>query len=198
MTISMQKTIQTSKPCEQIDFTKIHQLASDFRASIWSQKWDEQSVYEFVQCKFSTINIHDIISAMAIAILSILKQEDLKTENLLLQENIGNLIAKILSMEKEMNGWTLEVDTDGSILFADDTMIQLSWFSRRDLIGANMNIMNSGEHSKEFWTVFWNTIKSWKIWEWDICNKKRMVLSFGSELPLYQKLMTMEMWKVLR
>ncbi|MDD2892155.1 MAG: EAL domain-containing protein [Candidatus Gracilibacteria bacterium] len=178
----MQKTIQTShpqapqdiaKPSEQIDFTKIHQLASDFRTSVGSQKWDEQNVYKFVQRKFSTINIHDIISAMTIAILSVLKQEDLKTENILLQENIANLVEKVLSMEKELNGGILEVDIDGNILFADDTMIQLSGFSRRDLIGANMNIMNSGEHSKEFWAVFWNTIKSGKIWEGDICNKKK-------------------------
>lgn len=52
-------------------------------------------------------------------------------------------------------------------------MVEHSGYSRQELVGSNMKIMGSGNHTQEFWHNFWTTIKSGKVWAGDICNKKK-------------------------
>ena len=64
-------------------------------------------------------------------------------------------------------------DTSGIITHANKKFVELSKYSRRELIGKNHSILRSDEHSDEFFSEMWNTISSKKIWHGEIKNKAK-------------------------
>ncbi len=64
-------------------------------------------------------------------------------------------------------------DADGIIVEANDAFLNISRYSRDELIGSNHNIVNSGFHSQAFWQEFWRTISSGMPWRGEICNKAK-------------------------
>jgi PAS domain S-box-containing protein len=111
----------------------------------------------------------------------VLIQEDnsrLRQENQELQTQIQELVEQIVNIEREIDIFSkhecsIEISTDGIVMSVNDFMLELSWFTRGELIWKNMRIMNSWVHSEEFWKNFWTTILSGRVWAWDICNRKK-------------------------
>lgn len=64
-------------------------------------------------------------------------------------------------------------DRNGNILSANDYFCKISKYDRKELIGQNHRILNSGTHSKEFFEEMWNTILNGDIWNGEICNKAK-------------------------
>lgn len=64
-------------------------------------------------------------------------------------------------------------DKSGRITYANDYFYKISKFEKGELIGKNHRVLNSGEHSKEFFENLWSTISSGKIWSGEIKNKAK-------------------------
>ncbi len=64
-------------------------------------------------------------------------------------------------------------DIKGKITYVNDKFIEISKYSKEELIGADHRILNSGYHPKEFMKNLWTTIKSGKIWMGEIKNKAK-------------------------
>lgn len=64
-------------------------------------------------------------------------------------------------------------DLDGNITFVNDRFVEISGYSREELMGRNHRILNSGFHSKEFFAGMWAEISQGKIWHGEVCNKKK-------------------------
>src|ERR1700761_1731090 len=64
-------------------------------------------------------------------------------------------------------------DTNGNIIYANDLFCEVSKFTRKELIGANHRIINSGFHPNVFFKDLWNTITSGKVWHGEIKNKAK-------------------------
>ena len=60
---------------------------------------------------------------------------------------------------------------NGTILYVNDEFCQLSKFEKKEIIGQNYRIINSGFHSKAFFKQMWETIISGSTWRGEI--KKR-------------------------
>jgi PAS domain S-box-containing protein len=64
-------------------------------------------------------------------------------------------------------------DQKGIIIHANDNFCKISKYSRKELIGKDHRIVNSGYHSKEFIQDLWVTIANGKIWKGELKNKAK-------------------------
>jgi len=64
-------------------------------------------------------------------------------------------------------------DLNGKIETANDNFVNISQYSREELIGQDHRILNSGYHSKEFIRNLWVTIANGKVWRNEIRNKAK-------------------------
>jgi PAS domain S-box-containing protein len=64
-------------------------------------------------------------------------------------------------------------DNMGVIIDVNDAFCQVSGHVRKELLGQNHRVINSGEHSLEFWSRMWATITGGRPWRGEICNRTK-------------------------
>jgi PAS domain S-box-containing protein len=64
-------------------------------------------------------------------------------------------------------------DEKGVILYVNEQFVKLSKYERSELIGKTHSIINSGYHSREFFSDLWKTIQSGLVWRGEIRNRAK-------------------------
>jgi len=64
-------------------------------------------------------------------------------------------------------------DVTGKIIYANDKFVEISKYSREELLGQDHRILNSGYHSKEFIRNLWVTIANGRVFHAEIKNKAK-------------------------
>ena len=64
-------------------------------------------------------------------------------------------------------------DLSGRILYANDKFVQISGYSREELLGSNHNVVSSGTHDESFWQNFWGSLNKGSNFVGEICNRKK-------------------------
>jgi len=64
-------------------------------------------------------------------------------------------------------------DPEGRIIQVNNKFQQISGYSLKELLGQNHSIINSGTHTKQFFSEMWTTISNGKIWHGEVCNRSK-------------------------
>ena len=64
-------------------------------------------------------------------------------------------------------------DTQGTILYANPRLCEISGHTVDELLGQNHRIMRSGVHDAEYFSRMWATISAGQVWNGEICNRKK-------------------------
>ena len=64
-------------------------------------------------------------------------------------------------------------DAAGRITFVNENFIDISGFSRNELLGKDHSVINSGFHPNEFWIEMWKTIRSGEVWRAQVRNRRK-------------------------
>ncbi|HJV45957.1 MAG TPA: EAL domain-containing protein [Bacillota bacterium] len=64
-------------------------------------------------------------------------------------------------------------DTNGIITYANEQFCRISHYTKEELVGQNLRIVNSGFHPQEFFEEMWKTIRSGKVWKGEIRNRAK-------------------------
>lgn len=90
------------------------------------------------------------------------------------KEREKELRLKILSQGVNNSPASIAVTDDlGLIKFVNKSFIEITGYSKDELIDKNPSILSSGFHNKEFYADLWKTIRSGKEWVGEFLNKKK-------------------------
>ncbi len=86
-----------------------------------------------------------------------------------------NLLHSLNAYQKAVNTAAIVSITDkgGKILYVNDLFCKISKYNRKELLGKNHRIINSGFHPPDFFKGLWKVIVSGKVWRGEIKNKAK-------------------------
>jgi PAS domain S-box-containing protein len=88
---------------------------------------------------------------------------------------LGRSIKDLADTNFALNQAAIVATTDvkGKITFVNDHFVEISKYSREELLGQDHRIINSGYHSEEFIRDLWTTIANGRIWRGELRNRAK-------------------------
>jgi len=81
---------------------------------------------------------------------------------------------KKLSMAVEQSPVSIVMtDVAGAIEYVNPKFVEVTGYSREEVIGQNPRVLNSGIQNQEYYEELWKTILSGDVWRGEFCNKKK-------------------------
>jgi two-component system CheB/CheR fusion protein len=97
------------------------------------------------------------------------------TEQKMFEANLEKSLREVSDYKYALDEFSIVAITDknGIITHANDNFCKISKYSRKELLGKDHRIINSGYHPKEFMIDLWTTITAGKIWRGELKNKAK-------------------------
>lgn len=88
-----------------------------------------------------------------------------------LKENIKLLEEQQIALNEA--AIVASTDVSGKITYVNDKFVEISGYSREELLGQSHRIIKSDFHPKEFYINLWKTLKSGQVWHGEIKNRRK-------------------------
>ncbi|MCG2583965.1 PAS domain-containing protein [Massilia sp. TS11] len=84
-------------------------------------------------------------------------------------------LAKIHDLETAINEHALVAFTDqyGCVIHVNDTLCEVTKYTRSELMGRDLRLLSSGQHPDAFWKHLWSTVSEGQTWQGEICNRAK-------------------------
>ena len=179
-----------SKPIfdENLKFLGVINIEFDFDSF-----FNENNLYikAFNKTKETTISkINNYFNLLIILIISVnafifyfsFKLRYFKVQKLIVDK-------KYQELYKQIDDYIIMVETDleGVITYATKPFSKISGYSRKELIGKNINLLKHPDVSQEFFQKLWNELKVNKLWEGEIKNQDRYGNSYWIKGVIFPK-----------
>ena len=76
-------------------------------------------------------------------------------------------------------------DAQGRIVHVNDKFCAISGYTREELLGQDHRMVKSGLHDAAFYAELWRTIRAGRIWNGEICNRRKNGALYWVEATLY-------------
>ena len=73
---------------------------------------------------------------------------------------------------------------DGIIQYVNASFERITGYNRSEVIGQNLGILKSGQHSGRFYREMWDTIRSGEVWSGRIINRRKDGTLFEEETTI--------------
>lgn len=99
-----------------------------------------------------------------------LEAEQKRISNLL-HQTVADLQVRQLALDEHaIVGIT---NLQGSITYANQKFVEVSRYSREELLGANFRLLKSGRQDAQYYRQMWDTITAGRVWHGEVANRRK-------------------------
>lgn len=130
---------------------------------------DTEQLVQAIKYKVSDYIIKPIQLNTTLKIMDKILQDNLNQKTVSKQKHELDIYKDILDEENLIS----ETDLDGNIIYINDYFVEVSGYTREELLGKNHNILNHPDVSPKLFEDLWSTIRRKETWRGKLKNKAK-------------------------
>ncbi len=110
-----------------------------------------------------------IIVLLALAMLALLLLLYTYDSNIMRKTDLRKLYEAVEQTPQTV----MMTDTEGHIEYVNPSFTSLTGYGPEEVLGKTPRLLKSGEHDREFYRRFWETIRAGEKWQGEFCNRRK-------------------------